>query len=356
MNKQPLAIGGLHEVCYGVPDLEAAVAYWQAFGYKVVAKGSLDAEHATILYGVKSAVESVRLQHLEADHGRIRLMRWESPLSGGVGLAPLRGHGSRWVAQFARSCLDIANHVAAAKRKGAPMMDLAPSFIDLSAYNPQLYGDHPPQPFRDPLVAVREYTLLQPLWRQAFLERFHYDGLLMGRIDDASLLRTSQIVNASFIVSSDDARVFDFYVDVLGLKPVSVQEIPWEQAMASRGVLDLREGEMHWCHTLEEPRSGQAAATRRPGRLYVFRFPTSAALPDRMAMSQPGHMGCTLYTWRVRDLATLRNDCSRHGNAILGAQAVSDEFGVAALRCVTPDGMSWAFQQASSGEVQELSA
>lgn len=356
MAKQSQAIGGLHEVCYGVPDLESAISYWQAFGYQAVAHGRLDADRASVLYGVRSAVESVRLRHLDADHGHVRLMRWESPSGTGVGLVPLRGHGNRWVAQFARSCLDISNHVAAAKRKGAPMVDLAPSFIDLSAYNPQLYGDHAPQPFHDRLVAVREYTLLQPLWRQAFLERFHYDSPLMGRIDDGALLRTSQIVNASFIVSSDDATVFDFYEDVLGLKSVAVQEVPWDQAMASRGVFDLREGEMHWCHTLEEPRSGQAADTRRSGRLYLFRFPKSAALPDRLPMSQPGHLGCTLYTWRVRDLAELRKDCARHGNTVVGSQPVSDEFGVEALPCITPDGMTWTFQQATSDEVQELSA
>lgn len=350
------AIGGIHEVCFGVSDLDAGCDYWKAFGYKPTARGRAGPEVAQTLYGVASAVESVRLQHLNTDHGLIRLMRWDHPLSGGIGLAPLRGHGSRWVGQFARNCLDIGNHAAAAKRLGAALLDTVPSFVDLSKYNPQHYGQNPPQPFVDPLLAVREYTLIQPLWRQAFLERFHYESKLLGRIDDDALMRSSQIVNASFMVSSDDPKVFDFYAEALGLKLASVQEVPWDQAMASRGVFDLREGETHWCHTYEEPRSGNSADTRRGGRLYLFRFPSTSALPDRLSISQPGHLGCSLFTWRVRDLNALREICLKRSDTSAADPSMTDEFGVAALRCVAPDGTSWCFQQADYSDVKEMSA
>ena len=352
---QAQAIGGIHEVCFGVPDLDAGCDYWRAFGYKPIARGRVDPQVAQTLYGVASAVESVKLQHLNTDHGLIRLMRWDHPLSGGIGLAPLRGHGSRWVGQFARNCLDIGNHAAAAKRLGVAMLDTVPSFVDLSKYNPQHYGQNPPQPFVDPLLAVREYTLIQPFWRQAFLERFHYESKLLGRIDDDALMRSSQIVNASVMVSSDDPKVFDFYAEALGLKLASVQEVPWDQAMASRGVFDLREGETHWCHTYEEPRSGNSADTRRGGRLYLFRFPSTSALPDRMSISQPGHLGCSLFTWRVRDLQAMREICVKWSDISATYPSVPDEFGVAALRCVAPDGTSWCFQQADDSEVKEMS-
>jgi hypothetical protein len=300
-------------------------------------------------------VESVRLQHLDTDHGFVRVMRWSQPASGGIGLAPLRAHGSRWVGQFVRSALEVANHAAAARRRGAPVLETTPSFVDLSAYYPALFGSGGARPFRDRLPAIREYTLIQPLWRQACLERFNYDNPTLGRIDDVSLLRASQIVNASWIVESDDPNVYAFYADVLGLKAAPVQEIPYAQAMASRSVFDLRDGEMHWCHTYEEPRSGGTADTRRSGRLYLFRFPTSAALPDRMAASQPGHLGCTLFTWRVRDLEDLAAAARRTGACAVG-QPQADEFGTRALRCVTPDGMSWVFQQASADEIAGMAA
>lgn len=349
-----LAIGGLHEACFGVPDLDAAARYWAAFGFRPTARGELDASAAAALYGVRSAVQSLRLGHLDSDHGFVRLMRWQNPQGAGIGLAPLRAHGSRWVGQFVRSALDLANHGAAARRAGWPLLDIAPSYIELPGSGSQQPGGRGPRPFEDRLLAVREYTLIQPLWRQAFLERFHYDSRLMGRIDDQSLLRASQVVNASMMVASDDPGVYDFYANVLGLRAFPVQEIPWEQAMASRSVFDLREGEMHWCHVFEDPRSGGAPDTRRSGRLYLFRFPRSAMLPDRQAASQPGHLGCTLYTWRVVDLEALGRAALR-GGALHVGQPVTDEFGVEALRCVSPDGMAWVFQQATAGERAGLS-
>ncbi|GMV00656.1 MAG: hypothetical protein AMXMBFR52_03120 [Burkholderiales bacterium] len=343
------AAGGLHEVCYGVPDLDAASDYWAAFGFRRGAGGRLDEPAALALYGVHSAVSSLRLEHLDADHGLVRLMQWERPLGPGIGLTGLRAHGSRWVAQFVASALDVANHGALARRQGAPILDLPPSFIDLSSYNPQLFGGRPVRPFADTLVAVREYTLLQPLWRQALLERFHYESPLLGRIDNHALLRASQIVNASFMVASDDDTVFSFYESVLGLRQLPVQTVTWEAAMASRAVFDLREGETHWCHTFEEPRSGDRNQERRSGRLYLFRFPTASRLDDRIAQSRPGHLGCTLFTWRAHDLAALRAGCAVAGCRAI-TEVVADEFGVPAFSAVTPDGMTWTFQQASDTE------
>lgn len=349
------AAGGLHEVCYGVPDLDAAADYWAAYGFRRGASGRLDEPAAFALYGVRSAVTSLRLGHLDSDHGLVRLMQWERPLGPGIGLTGLRAHGSRWVAQFVASALDVANHAALARRQGAPLLDLPPGFIDLSSYNPQLFGGRAARPFVDTLLAVREYTLLQPLWRQALLERFHYDSPLLGRVDKGALLPASQIVNASFMVASDDDTVFSFYELVLGLRPQSVQAIPWEAAMASRAVFELREGETHWCYTFEEPRSGDRNDARRSGRLYLFRFPSTSRLDDRIAQSQPGHLGCTLFTWRAHDLAALRSRC-----VVAGCRAVTDivadEFGVPAFSAVTPDGMTWTFQQASNAERERFAA
>jgi catechol 2,3-dioxygenase-like lactoylglutathione lyase family enzyme len=349
---QPHAVGGVHEICFGVPDLDAAAAYWQAFGFRPDARGTLAAAEAEQLYGVNSALESLRLAHQQSDHGLVRLIRWQHPLGSGIGVAPLRAHGGRWVGQFTRNMLDVSNHARVALKQGAPLVEIAPSFIDLSAYNPALFGGESPRPFVDPVIAVREYTLLQPLWRQAFLQRFNYDSALLGSIDDSAPLPASQIVNACFMITSDDAGVFDFYRDVLGLKAVSVQAVPYEQAMASRAVFDLREGECHWCHTYEEPRSGSSNDTRRSGRLYLFRFPASSALPDRQAQSQPGHLGCTLFTWRVRDAVLMREACLQAGTPV--GSITRDEFGVEAFACVTPDGMSWSFQQASQDELARM--
>src|SRR5690606_19995099 len=144
-----------------------------------------DGEHAAELYGVCSGLHSLRLGHLDSDHGLVRLIHWERPLGSGAGLAPLRAHGSRWVAQFARNTLEISNHARVALKQGAPLLELAAGFIDLSAYDPARFGSQPLQPFADAVVALREYTLIQPFWRQVFLQRFNYDSATFGRIDEA---------------------------------------------------------------------------------------------------------------------------------------------------------------------------
>ena len=63
----PQALGGLHEACFGVPDLADAAEYWKAFGYTVIGRGRLSADAAEMLYGVPSALESLRLPKMLSD-------------------------------------------------------------------------------------------------------------------------------------------------------------------------------------------------------------------------------------------------------------------------------------------------
>lgn len=349
------ALGGLHEACFGVPDLDQAARYWSAFGFRAATRGALDQHAAEALYGVPCAVRSLRLRHLDSDHGLVRLMQWDRPLGAGVGAVGLRLHGGRWVAQFVRSTLEVANHADLARRAGECVLEASPSFVDLTSSNPALRGGRSARAFVDPLLALREFTLIQPLWRQALLERFGYDSAMLGRIDDTALLRASQITNASFMVRSDDTDIFTFYERTLGLQCSAVQEITWDKAMASREAFSLREGETHWCYTFDEPRSGQTADTRRSGRLYLFRFGCASHMEDGLAESRPGHLGCTLFTWRVADAAEFRGVCASEGCTEI-TPLTTDEFGAIAFSCVTPDGMTWTFQQATAAERESLSA
>lgn len=52
----PACIGGLHEVCVGVPDLAVAAADFAAYGCRPAESGELDARASLALYGVESAV------------------------------------------------------------------------------------------------------------------------------------------------------------------------------------------------------------------------------------------------------------------------------------------------------------
>jgi len=354
MSDKPRAIGGLHEVCIGVPSFEAPLAYWQAFGFSEGERGVLSAGEAKALYGVNSGLQSMRLHHQNADHGLLRLMKWDSPANDGVSVAPFRGHGSRWSGQFTRNILDVANHAAVARKQGYPVYDVPPSFIDLSSYNPAMFGGKPVRPFADKIVAIREYTVIQPLARQALLERFGYDSKLLAKINDTSLLRSSQIAHGGMMFTAETDAPTNFYDQILGLKRVMVQETTWDKAMASRAAFDLVEGETHWSYTFEEPRSGPDNDTRRSGRLLMFRFKPESKLADRRAKSSPGALGYCLFTWRVRDLEDMRGACATNGCTAL-SNIRTDEFGTRSFTCITPDEFVWLFEQASPSEIASMS-
>lgn len=344
------AVGGLYEACIGVPEFEPALQYWAAFGFRAGPRGALTASEAKRAYGVESRLESIRLYHGEADHGLIRLMKWDKPVNGGAGLAPYRAHGSRWHGQFVRNAADIHHHAKAAKAKGAAITDLPPAFIDMSAHNPALFGGRAFTPFADKLIAVSEYTLIQPLSRQALLQRFNYDSRLMGRFVDDCLFPATHVIHAGMMFTSDDPKAVDFYDQVLGLKRVSALDMLWEKTTIQREAFDLVPADTYTAYIFEEPRSGPDNDTRRSGRLLMFRFGTKSNLSDRKHAFSPGALGPSLFTWRVRDLAETRAACQAAGCRDV-SDIGNDEFGNGCFTCTTPDSFVWTFVQTTAAEV-----
>jgi catechol 2,3-dioxygenase-like lactoylglutathione lyase family enzyme len=351
--RTPACIGGLHELCVGVPDLDEAIADFAAYGCQPGERGALDAVAAEALYGHRSAVESVRLLHGEADHGLVRLMRWESPRNAGVGLRPdLRGIGSRWGVRVTQSVLNVVNHVERALQGGMPLTLLPPQLAVIG----EVSGERAARPFRDPIVGVREMVLLQPHYRQVFFERFGYESPRYGQVDPASLLLASQHTHAGLMVASDDDRIFDFYETVLGLKRAHEERVPYANATGSRSIFGLAPGEGFHMVDFDDPRTGTALATRRSGKLKCVRFAADARMDDLRALSRPGCLGYSLYTWRVDDLAAMRARlATTPGVTALGAIR-PDEFSRDSLGFTAPDGCPWVLQQASARESVSLRA
>ena len=351
--RTPACIGGLHELCVGVPDLDEAIADFAAYGCQPGERGALDAVAAEALYGHRSAVESVRLRHGEADHGLVRLMRWASPRNAGVGLRPdLRGIGSRWGVRVTQSVLNVVNHVERALQGGTPLTLLPPQLAVIG----EVSGERAARPFRDPIVGVREMVLLQPHYRQVFFERFGYESPRYGQVDPASLLRASQHTHAGLMVASDDDRIFDFYETVLGLKRTHEERVPYANATGSRSIFGLAPGEGFHMVDFDDPRTGTALATRRSGKLKCVRFAADARMDDLRALSRPGCLGYSLYTWRVDDLAAMRARlATTPGVTALGAIR-PDEFSRDSLGFTAPDGCPWVLQQASARESVSLRA
>lgn len=338
---QALANGGLYEVFVGTANLAAAQAYWQAFGYSPVAEARLERGLAAELYGYDSAAKVVRMQGA-ADHGLVRLIEWDRPANSGLGTRGLRFAGNRWVGHFARSLLNVANHAEAARAGGAEL-ELGPiHFIDMGRAYAHLFGGVVPQPFVDPLVALRELQIFRPETRQVVLERFGYDSPLLGTFAGDSLLGCTQIVQGCMVVRSDDPGIFGFYETVLGLRRSLDITIPWEDAQASREVFALTPGETHWNLDLDEPRSGTTLDTRRSGRIKAFRFSGKWPIEEVHALASPGALGMSNYTWRVRDIADVA-DRARVAGALTLTKVCEDEFGQPALSLRAPDGYHWTF-------------
>lgn len=329
-------VKGLYEVMAGVADLDAAIAYWGAHGFTPGARGQLDAKHAAQLYGHDSAVSSVRLQHQDSDHGLIRLMKWDRPRSGGLGMTRFRVAGSRWGAMMTRSAYNVMNHVEAAAKRNQPIDVVPPVFASI------YQRDQTPRPFAAPLLGVREMALVQPEARQVYFERFGYDNALYGKVNDASLMRTSQITHFGMVIRHDEHAVLDFYDKVLGLKRTADDHVPYEMTVGSRAIFDIPEGEPHWLVDFDDPRSGDTPANRRSGRLKILRFPEKAAMPDLRASARAGAPGFGNYVWRCVDPEKLRAR-ALSGGATAAGEVLPDEFGVSAFSCDAPDGYAWTF-------------
>lgn len=330
-------IGGLHEVCVGVPDLDAAAAYFAAFGCRPAARGELDAATARALYGVDSPLQSLRLTHLDADHGLVRLMHWERPRNAGLGMGrDLRCVGSRWGVRLTSSVMNLMNHAQRARESGEPVAIIEP----LLAVIGEVSGEQAARPFVDPIVGVREMVLIQPLSRQVFFERFGYESPLYGRIDERSLLRTSQHTHFGLMVADDDPHVLDFYEDVLGLRRMLDTHTPYGNATGSRAIFGLQEGEGFHMVDFDDPASEPHPSRRRSGKLKCVRFAASARIDRRLHESRAGSLGYSLYTWRAGDLESMHRRLSVAGVKAL-SDLVVDEFGRPALTFDAPDGYHW---------------
>jgi hypothetical protein len=346
MTKTPLANGGLYEVFVGVTDLEASVDYWRAFGYSELSRSRIDVGLGENLYGHNAGGDSVRLIG-SADHGLVRLIRWDTPRNAGLGTSGLRQAGSRWVGQFSRSLLTVCNHAAAAIAGGKPL-EMGPiHFIDMGKAYAHLFGGRSPVPFHDPLIALREVQIFGPETRQVVLERFGYDSPLLGTFADDSLLKTTQIVQGCMVIKSDDPQVFDFYETVLGLWRSLEIAIPYEEAQASRTVFGLTPGETHWNVDLDEPASKPGLAERRSGRLKCFRFSAGYPIDEVHDLASPGSLGLSNYSWRVIDAGEARSRSVAAGASAV-TPIVEDEFGDRAFSMRAPDGYFWTLIEQSA--------
>ena len=329
------AIEGIYEVCIGISDPIPMIQYWEQFGYRIGQVGELPASAAKDLYGVNSSLRSVRLYHQNADHGLIRLMVWENPTNEGLKMTPMRVKGNRWATTLTADVLDILNHAEKAKANGLPVKYINPQWS-------VIYQDPKGLPFIDRLVGVREMMLLQPLTRQIFFQRFNYSVPNYGHIDRSAAFKTSQVTHMGMVIQDDSKETLRFYEEVLGLlRTQDDVESTYEGSQAGGQIFDLQPGERFWVTSFDDPRSSKSDwRLARSGRMYIIRFPEEIQLESRFDQSQPGCLGMSLYTYRVRGIKAY---CDRI--KATAAEKVTEitlnEFGEESFSFIAPDGYFW---------------
>ncbi|MEH2252963.1 VOC family protein [Nostoc sp.] len=340
--EQQTAIEGIYEVCIGIPEPISAIQYWEQFGYRIGQVGELTADVANQLYGVNSSLRSIRLYHQNSDHGLIRLMVWQNPTHEGLGIASMKIKGNRWAASLTADVLSILNHIENAKAAGLPIRHTNPYWEVI--YNKERKS----RPFIEPAVGVREMLLLQPLARQLLFQRFGYTLPDYGQVNHNAALKASQFTHMGIIVQDDSKETLKFYEEVLGLLRVrDGVETSYESSPAGREIFDLNPGEKFILTTFDDPRSSKSDLMAvRSGRLYIIRFPENINLESRFEAAQPGSLGMSLYTYRVKGI---QEYCDRikASNVQQVTDIINNEFGETSFSFVAPDGYFWTLLESN---------
>jgi catechol 2,3-dioxygenase-like lactoylglutathione lyase family enzyme len=329
----PPAISGLYEVCIGTRDELAHIRYWQRFGYRVGEMGELSAADARRLYGVNSRLRSIRLHHQDADHGLVRLMVWETPVNDGLALSRMRVLGNRWAAMMTNDLYNVFNHVEAMSLRGSPIYFTEPLM------NVMPLGGKNDLPFVDPIHAIREFAFALPETRHVIYQRFNYTRPLYGRVNESSFFRASQVTHAGLVTDCAQEQLA-FYDEVLGLLRTEDNQRSDHTNQTARRLFELQPGESYSITSFDDPRSSREFAKMRSGRLIVFRFPTAVKVEEKRPLSRPGSIGLSLYTLRVRDIASYHARL-KGGAAAKLTEIVRNEFGERSVSFVAPDGYFW---------------
>lgn len=330
------AIGGVYEVAIGTENSAPIIKYWQQFGYQVGQTGELSAEEAFKLYGAKSKLRSIRLTHGDSDHGLIRIFVWEKPTGEGLQLANMRTIGNRWGAMLTDDIYNLQNHAEEAIKQKMPVYLVPAQYGEIYKLKTR------PAPFLETLAGVREMCLIQPLARQIMFQRFGYTLPLYGKVADKSFFKSSQITHFGMVVA-DKPENLKFYDEILGLlrtRDGKPGDSNYEN-LSSRTIFELNKGDSYATTDFDDPRSSATDPQQAlSGRLKIVRFPANLNLPDKTDSANPGALGYSLYTFRVREIESYHQKV-KNSQATKVTEIIKNEFGEQSFSFVAPDGYFW---------------
>lgn len=332
---QEMSIGGVYEIGIGTRDADALVKYWERFGYRVGNIGELDEKQAEKLYAVKSKLKSIRLFHLDSDHGLIRLMQWEKPLNEGLNLSPMNVLGNRWGAMMTNDIYNLQNHAEEAIAQKLPVFMVEPQRAEIYKLEKR------PAPFLENYATVREMCLIQPETRQILFQRFGYNLANYGKINENSFFKSSQVTHVGMVIYRNQENI-DFYGEVLGLLKVKENE-NYDSDFnnpSSRAIFSLRPHQKYGATDWDNPKSSKNPVEALSGRLKIIWFSPESKLENKFDYSKPGSLGYSLYTYRVKGIEKYHAKVKASKAKDL-TEIQTNEFGEKSFSFIAPDGYFW---------------
>ena len=319
-------VSGVYEAMVGTDDADELVKYFAEFGFSTVAKGALTAAEAKKIYGVDSALRSIRMQNGSIDsHGLVRILEWETPLGPGVGYAPPETIGQRMLVMRTEDVFRLDDVYNDLRDAGQPVLAIPPVYDDL-------YGMTEGEiDFFNRRVGVREMAVYQNSVNHVFFQRYGYQIPGYGTIGDHAPLGTSELTHHDFVIKGDINEVTAYYSEVLGFKPEAEEAtIDGDWQAGPKAVFGMVPGTSHWYRGFVSPNN-------ICGKLKFF-VPLDQR-PDRSANQRPGEIGITLHSVTVPNLRKVHDLAFEHRLEI--TPVVENELGESSFVVHGPDGSSW---------------
>jgi len=318
---------GVYEVVTGTDErgLDAVKQHFALFGFRQIASGALTEDAAHALYGVRSALRSIRMQNGSVDsHGLLRIMVWQQPLGPGVGYAPPETVGQRLSVLMVDDIMRIDDVFQDARLVGQSWLPITPVFADL-------FGQTQGKPdLHNRRVGVRESGVYGELFNHVFFQRYGYTIKGYGTLNTSAPLPASEFTHHDFIISGDINAKTQYVVDVLGFKEERPASLDGDWLEGPKKVFGMVDGGSHWYR-------GFVAPNNICGKLKFF-APRDVRT-DRQQHQRLGELGITMHTVYSEDVAAVRARADRAG--LQPSPLRANEFAETGFVFVGPDGSSW---------------
>ncbi len=318
-------ISGVYEVVTAVADADYGIRYFSDFGFSIVEDKRISKETAFKLYGVQSALRSIRMQNGNIDsHGLIRLLVWEQPLGRGIGYVPPETIGQRMAVMKTEDIFrlyDIFNTARENKKSWLPTYPISDDLFGLNTGEKDFFN----RP-----VLVRENAVYGEFFNHVFFQRYGYHIEGYGTIDPETKLGTSEFTHHDFIIHAESMEEMSYLSTALGLKAEKEPVVAGDWLKGPKSVFMMEDGYSHWYQGFVSPNN-------ICGKLKFF-IPIGDKL-DRSQHQRLGELGITMHSFFTPKIEMVHQNVLSHGFS--ATSVIENEFDERSFVFSDNAGVTW---------------